>query len=222
MTLADRATVGSQPALTDLTHTRSHGQVIFTMPGAPPMNRKLFACRTSLLALAVFVFAIAQAHAQCDPHSANPPSPPAQASVTLDGKPLTIDYCAPSMRGRKIFGGLLPYDKVWRTGANTSTTLKTQSTLHIGDLTVAPGTYTIYSLPSDHGWKLIINKQTGQWGTVYKQDQDLGRVKMLEGHLPGSPVETFKITFEHTSGNKTELHLIWETTNVYVPVTAVD
>ena len=185
------------------------------------MTRKLFACKTSLLALAVFFLALTHAQAQCDPHAANPPSPPAQASITLDGKSVTIDYCAPSMRGRKIFGAIVPYDHWWRTGANTSTTLKTETDLRIGTLTVPAGTYSIYSLPSSGAWKLIVNKQTGQWGTKYDPSQDLGRVAMLKGPAPGSPVETFKITFENTTGNKTELHLIWENTNVHVPVEAV-
>ena len=183
--------------------------------------RKLFACRTILLTLAMLPFVLTQAHAQCDPHSANPPSPPAQASVTLNGKSVTIDYCAPSMRGRKIFGALIPYDHWWRTGANTSTTLKTETDLRIGTLTVPAGTYSIYSIPSAGVWKLIVNKQTGQWGTVYKPEMDLGRVDMHKGETPSSPVETFKITFENTAGNKTQLHLIWENANVYVPVEAV-
>jgi hypothetical protein len=188
------------------------------------MFRHQFCCRNFLFAAAVALFSLTYAHAQCKPPAnQNPPlSPAAQASVTLNGKPLTIDYCAPSMRGRKIFGALQPYDKVWRTGANTSTTLKTQSTLRIRDLVVPPGTYTLYSLPEEHGWKLIVNKQTGQWGTVYNKDQDLGRVDMLDGVIPSSPVEKFLIDFEHTEGNKTELHLHWETTNVFVPITAVD
>jgi hypothetical protein len=185
------------------------------------VSRKLFACRSYLLALAVAVLALAQAHAQCDPHSANPPSPPAQAAITLDGKSVTVDYCAPSMKGRKIFGDLIPYDHWWRTGANTSTTLKTETGLRIGTLKVPAGTYSIYSIPSATAWKLIINKQTGQWGTVYKEDQDLGRVNMTAGTAPSSPVETFKISFENTKGNRTQLHLIWENTDVYVPVEAV-
>jgi hypothetical protein len=184
-------------------------------------TRKLFACKASLLVLAIFVFALTQAHAQCNPHAANPPSPPAQAAVTLDGQSVTIDYCAPSMRGRKIFGGLVPYDHWWRTGANTSTTLKTETDLRIGTLKVPAGTYSIYSLPSAGAWKLIVNKQTGQWGTVYKPEMDLGRVEMRKGEAPSAPVETFKITFENTAGNKTQLHLIWDKTNVYVPVEAI-
>jgi Protein of unknown function (DUF2911) len=186
------------------------------------MNRKRFACRTTLLTLAVLLFTFARAHAQCDPHAANPPSPPAQAAVTLNGKSVTIDYCAPSMRGRKIFGGVVPYDHWWRTGANTSTTLKTETNLRIGKLMVPAGTYSIYTIPEEKGWKLIINKQTGQWGTKYDPSQDLGRVDMSEATMPSSPVETFKISFEHTEGNKTDLHLRWETTNVFVTVTATN
>jgi hypothetical protein len=187
-------------------------------------SRTSIACRTALLALAVAVLPFSHAHAQCDPHNPNPPnppSPPAQAAVTLEGRSVTIDYCAPSMRGRKIFGGLLPYDHWWRTGANTSTTLKTEIALRIGSLKVPTGTYSIYSIPSASTWKLIINKQTGQWGTVYQPEMDLGRTPMRKGEAPSSPVETFKITFENTEGNKTELHLVWENTNVYVPVEAV-
>jgi|SRR5271165_6937362 len=186
------------------------------------MVQRLFYCGKPMFALAALLFTLTQAHAQCQPHNPNPPSPPAQASVTLNGKPITIDYCAPSLRGRQVGKELAPYGKVWRTGANSATTLKTQSNFRIGDLAVPAGTYTIYSLPEENGWTLIVNKQTGQWGTVYNQDQDLGRVKMVDGPAPSSPVETFKIDFEHTSGNKTELHLLWGTTNVYVPVVAVN
>jgi hypothetical protein len=187
------------------------------------MFLRRFCCRTSLFAAALVLFSLAYAHAQCDPHSTNPPSPPEQSSVTLGGKDITIYYCAPSLRGRKVGGGeIATYGKVWRTGANSATTLKTQATLKIRDLTVPAGTYTIYSLPEEHGWKLIINKQTGQWGTVYNQDQDLGRVDMLEGVIPSAPVEKFLINFDNTQGNKTELHLHWGTTNVFVPITAVN
>jgi hypothetical protein len=148
------------------------------------------------------------------------PSPPAQAQVSLDGKSVTIDYNQPSLRGRHVGAELAPYGKVWRTGANPATTLKTEANLRIGDLTVPAGTYTIYSIPSETTWKLIINKQTGQWGTVYNQDQDLGRTDMKKGPTPAAPVEVFAIKFENTKGKKTELHLVWENTDVFVPVVA--
>ena len=186
------------------------------------MFRRNLCCRTSLLAAVVVLFSLSYAHAQCDPHNPNPPSPPEQASVTLGGNDITIYYCAPSLRGRKVGVELAPYGQVWRTGANSATTLKTQSTLHIGNLIVPAGTYTLYTLPEQKGWKLIVNKQTGQWGTVYKEDQDLGRVDMMDGVIPSAPVEKFLIDFEHTQGNKTELHLKWDKTDVYVPVTATN
>jgi hypothetical protein len=147
------------------------------------------------------------------------PSPPAVASVTLDGKTITIHYNTPYMRGRKIMGGLVPYGKVWRTGANPATSLKTDANLRIGVAMVPAGSYTLYTLPSEGTWKLIINKQTGQWGTEYNQSQDLARVDMEKHTLP-SPQEKMSISFEHTHGNATELHVRWETTDVYVPVTA--
>jgi DUF2911 family protein len=148
-----------------------------------------------------------------------PASPPAQAKVELAGNTVTIDYSAPSMRGRKVVGGLVPYDKVWRTGANAATTLKTPVALRIGNLAVPAGTYTLYTLPSESGWKLIVNKQTGQWGTEYNQDQDLGRVPMTVGST-SSPVETFVIHFEKTSKKQTQLHLTWDNTDVWVAVSA--
>ena len=148
-----------------------------------------------------------------------PASPPEKASVELNGKTVTIDYSAPSVRGRKIKGGLVPYGKVWRTGANAATTLKTPVDLKIGGLTVPAGTYTIYSLPTENDWTLIINKQTGQWGTQYDEKQDLGRVPLQTSEV-NPTVETFKIHFEKTSGAQTELHLTWENSDGSVPVVA--
>lgn len=188
------------------------------------MPRKSLPCKTLLFALAALLFTFTQAYAQCKPPAnQNPPlSPAAQASVTLNGKTLTVDYCAPSLRGRTVGDQIAPYGKVWRTGANTATTLHTDSSLRIGKQIVPAGTYTLYTLPSDHGWKLIINKQTGQWGTVYNQSQDLVRIPMLDGVVPSAPVQVFKIHFERTQGNKTQLHLTWGLANVFVPVTAID
>jgi hypothetical protein len=188
------------------------------------MLRKNLSYRTLFLAIAALAFAIAQANAQCKPPAKQQPplSPAEQASVNLNGKTVTIDYCAPSLRGRKVGEQIAPYGKVWRTGANTATTLHTEANLRIGDQVVPAGTYTLYTLPSAQGWKLIINKQTGQWGTVYDQSKDLYRIPMSNSPPPPAPVETFKIDFEHTRENKTELHLLWGNTDVYVPVTATD
>lgn len=147
------------------------------------------------------------------------PSPPAQATVNLKGQTITVDYSAPSMRGRKIMGELVPYGKVWRTGANEATKLKTPIPIHIGTLAVPAGSYTLFTIPSDSGWKLIVNKQTGQSGLAYDEQQDLGRTSMTTTSTP-SPVETFIIHFDKTSGKHTELHLTWESTDVSVPVSS--
>jgi Protein of unknown function (DUF2911) len=150
---------------------------------------------------------------------APPQSPPATATVSLNGKTITINYGAPSTRGRKIMGELVPYDKVWRTGANPATTFVTQGNLRIGSATVPAGSYTLYTLPSAGQWMLIINKQTGQWGTEYHQEQDLVRVPMKGATLP-SPQEKMSITFENTKGNSTDLHIRWENTDQSVRITA--
>ncbi len=154
------------------------------------------------------------------PDSSKPlASPAAIAKVTLNGKQIVIHYNTPLMRGRKIMGDLVPYGKVWRTGANPATTLITKVNLKIGTLDVSAGTYTIYTLPSADQWLLIVNKQTGQWGTVYNENQDLGRTPMKSNTLP-APQEKMSISFEHTKRNSTELHVKWDKTDEYVDVTA--
>jgi len=147
-------------------------------------------------------------------------SPPAKADVILPDATITVDYSAPSMRGRAIFGGLVPYGEVWRTGANAATTLRTTGNLQIGDLKVPAGTYTLYSLPTADGFTLIVNKQTGQWGTVYDKAQDLGRVAMSTGSN-AVPVETMAIDFEKTMGDTAELHVKWAGVDASVLITAM-
>lgn len=138
------------------------------------------------------------------------PSPPGTAEVAFaDGKKVTIDYSRPFVKGRKIDGGLIPHNEVWRTGANEATSLKTDTDLVIGGTAVPAGSYTLYSLRSPNSWKLIINKQVGQWGTNYDQSQDLARVDMKVGR-PASTVEQFTISFEKTGGDSAVLNLDWE------------
>lgn len=150
-----------------------------------------------------------------------PLSPPAEARTSLDGKTITIKYSAPSMRGRVIMGGLVPYGQVWRTGANNATSLVTEIPLKIGDLNVPAGSYTLYTLPAAPGtpWQLIVNKQTGQWGTVYKQDMDLGRTPLKHEDL-NAPQELMSITFEKTGKHSTDLHIKWEKADEWVKVEA--
>jgi hypothetical protein len=147
------------------------------------------------------------------------PSPPATAEVTLKGKKVAIDYSRPSLKGRKVGQELAPYGQVWRTGANEATTLTTEVDLNIGGVKVPAGKYTLYTLPSEGTWKLIINKQTGQWGTRYDHSQDLARVDMKKSSLP-QPVEQFTISFDKKSESTADLNLDWADTRVSVAVKA--
>ena len=148
------------------------------------------------------------------------PSPPGTAEVAFSGKKVTIEYSRPSLRGRKAVGGeLVPYGKVWRTGANEATSLTTEIDLNIGGASVPAGKYTIYTLPTENGWKLIINKQTGQWGTIYDEKQDLVRIDMKTTQL-AAPVEQFTILLEQKNPAVAQLSLEWENTQVSVPVRA--
>jgi hypothetical protein len=143
-----------------------------------------------------------------------PKSPPQQVQYTTNGKKITIDYSAPSKRGRAIFGTdtLVPYGQVWRTGANGATTLTTDADLMIGSLHVPAGKYTLFTIPGEKEWTLIVNKQTGQWGTKYDEKQDLGRVKMKVAAPLKTPVELFAVGIDKT------LSFTWDTTKAWIPV----
>src|SRR5947208_5562115 len=108
------------------------------------------------------------------------PSPPASAQCKFsDGKSVTVDYSAPSMRGRKIYGGLVPYKQVWRAGANEATTFVTTADVMVGGTHVPAGSYTIFAIPNKDKWTLVISKKTGEWGTAYPgPSEDLARIDM--------------------------------------------
>jgi hypothetical protein len=148
-------------------------------------------------------------------HVVSAQSPPANATVTISGKALSVRYSAPSVRGRKIFGagGLLSRDPTypaWRAGANSATTFHTDADLDVGGLHVPKGTYTLYVWVQDpEAWQLIINKQTGQWGLSYNAAQDLGRVKMTMAKPPAL-VEKLNYGLVDLGSGKGELRLAWE------------
>jgi Protein of unknown function (DUF2911) len=163
----------------------------------------------------IFVCALVVA-AQQD--KAKRPSPPAQAKWDLGGgKSVSIDYGSPRVKGRKIYGELVPFGQVWRTGANEATTLVTPVDLTIGGTTVPAGSYTIFTVPNKDKWSLVISKKTGEWGTDYPgQANDLARVDMKASALP-SPVENFTIAFEK-AGSGANLNIDWESTRASVAV----
>jgi len=142
-------------------------------------------------------------------------SPPARATATIGGKSVGVQYSAPSVRGRKIFGdgGLLSRDPTypaWRAGANAATQFKTEGAIDVGGLAVPPGTYTLYVWVKDpEAWDLILSKQVGQWGLSYNASADLGRVKMTMSK-PAALVEQLKYTITDKGGGAGELRLEWE------------
>src|SRR6202041_1701121 len=148
------------------------------------------------------------------------PSPAASAACDLGGgKTIKTDYSSPRMKGRKVYGELVPFGEVWRTGANEATTFVTSSDLSVGGKTVPAGSYTIFTVPAADKWTLIINKKTGEWGIPYKYESDeLARVDMKVSKLP-SPVENFTISYEK-SGNGCTMHIDWENTRASVDISA--
>jgi hypothetical protein len=126
------------------------------------------------------------------------------------GASLQVDYGRPSKRGRKVFGGVVPYGQVWRTGANAATQFKTDKTLDFGGTIVPAGFYTLWTLPTATGWKLIINSETGQWGTAHKPEKDLFTIDMQVSTLPQA-VERFTIAVDPTPQGGV-LRLEWDTT----------
>jgi hypothetical protein len=144
-------------------------------------------------------------------------SPPAKTEITVGGKKISVNYSAPSLRGRKdIFGAGGPIKNdptypVWRAGANNATTLHTDADLMIGSLHLPKGDYTLFVDVGKSPWQLIVNKQTGQGGLDYDAKQDLGRVPMKMSK-PSSTVETFKITLTQAGGSNAKLEMAWENT----------
>ena len=171
--------------------------------------------KIALLSLLVFVTTVCFAQM-----GGGKPSPAASATCDLGGgKTIKTDYSSPRMKGRKIFGDLVPYGKVWRTGANEATTFVTSSDVVVGGKAVPAGSYTLFTVPGADKWTLIINKKTGEWGIPYKYESDeLARIDMKVSKLP-SPMENFTINYEK-SGNGCTLQIEWETTRASVDISA--
>jgi len=146
------------------------------------------------------------------------PSPPANAQCKFsDGKTVTVDYSSPRMKGRKIYGGLVPYGEVWRTGANEATTFVPTADVTVGGKDVPAGNYTIFTIPNQDKWTLIVNKKTGEWGIPYKYESDeLARTDMTSSSTPSS-VENFTIGFDQ-KGDTCTLNIDWENTRAQVDV----
>lgn len=144
------------------------------------------------------------------------PSPPAKVSTTVGGATVTIDYSRPSVKGRKIFGGLEPYGKVWRTGANEATTFQVSKDVKIEGQTLPAGKYGLFTIPGETEWTIIFNKTAEQWGAFkYDEKQDALRVKVKPKKTP-QLTETFVINLDKTG----KVFMMWENTEVDFTVTS--
>ncbi len=165
---------------------------------------------------AVILLGAAAACAQQD--KSKRPSPPASATCNLGGgQSVKVDYSSPRVKGRKIFGSLVPYGEVWRTGANEATSFVTTTDLKVGGADVPAGSYTIFTVPGQDKWTLVISKKTGEWGTNYAgANEDLARVDMKAGKT-SAPVENFTIGFDK-SGSGCTMRIEWENSQATVSV----
>ena len=148
----------------------------------------------------------------------NRASPHENVTGTIDGAQLTITYGRPYMRGRTIFGGLVPYGRVWCPGADEATTLESTRALRVGDLAVPPGPHTIWMLPTPDAWTLVISKEPSGFHTRYNASADLGRVTMQTRTLANSIEQlTFAIDRNSPSGGPA-IRMMWEQTEVGAPI----
>jgi hypothetical protein len=144
-------------------------------------------------------------------------SPHESTMATVDGSTILIEYGRPSTRGRTIFGRLVPYGDVWCPGADEATMLSTSRPLHIGQLAVPAGEYSLWILPTEAAWTLVVSKDAHTFHTNYRASRDFGRVPMQKRTLP-SLVEQLTFAIEpNSSGSGGRIVMSWATTEASVP-----
>ena len=168
------------------------------------------------------MFCIAMAFADAQTLRTPQPSPGQTIKQDFGISSIELIYSRPGMKGRKIFGDLVPWGQVWRTGANNATRIKFTDDVTIGGQPLKAGEYAIYTVPNEREWEFIINKGSANWGTNYKKEDDILRVKATPVKLD-NPVESFTIQFANIKPNSADLQIMWDKTLVSVPiVTDVD
>lgn len=146
-------------------------------------------------------------------------SPHESVSGTVGEANITMTYGRPYKKGREIYGGLVPFDAVWRTGADEATTLETDRDLMLGELHVPAGKYSVYTIPSGEKWTLIVNNVAEQWGTQYDEAQDLGRAEMSVAEA-SEMTEQLTIAIEAGEGSNGTLSIVWDMTVATLPIMA--
>jgi hypothetical protein len=150
-------------------------------------------------------------------------SPLDSLTFTVGGHPVKLCYSRPAARDRAVFGVLVPYGTVWRTGANEPTMIHTTSAIRIAGIAVEPGTYSIYTIPGESQWEVIVNRAISQWGHESNYSEDVRTQEVGRGVVPSEQVERYteQLTFEASqdAAGGTTLALWWERTAVAIPVT---
>lgn len=143
-------------------------------------------------------------------------SPAATAHHEKNGLEVTVEYCRPYKKNRDIFGGLVPYGKVWRTGANEATIIKFNKDVNLGGKTLKAGTYTLWTIPGPNTWTIVINGEVGQWGTEYDESRDILRFQVPSSALD-VPLEMLVIDFTDSEKGM-DMLIKWDKTLVAVPI----
>jgi hypothetical protein len=148
------------------------------------------------------------------------PSPTQTIKQDFGMGSIELTYSRPNAKGRKIYGDLVPYNKLWRTGANAATKIVFTDAVELAGKKVDTGSYVLYSIPGVDSWEIILNKGLGNWGTEgYKETEDVIRFKVEPTKARGH-VETLTMQFVNIKPESCELHIMWEKTDVSFPVTA--
>ncbi len=143
-------------------------------------------------------------------------SPVATAKFDQNGLSVQVDYCQPYKKGRVIFGELQPFGKVWRTGANEATIFEVKQNIKIAGKDLKAGKYTLWTIPNVDKWTIIINSETGQWGTNYDESKDVLRVDVPAGKT-ATTLEQLTISFAPTATGS-DMSIAWDNTEVKVPI----
>ena len=173
--------------------------------------------------IGAMVFAAPASAQEVVPAPESRPSPLALAQATLgDGTYVKVHYSSPRKRGRDVFGGLVPYDKVWRLGANEATELTTTQPIRLGGELLPAGTYSLFAIPHENTWTIIVNENLGQWGAFsYTEDADVLRVE-ASAQRTERIHEAFTVNLEQEEGEPgARLVMTWDRTRVTVPIEAV-
>ena len=170
--------------------------------------------RRAVLALALLATPLLAQEATPVPRVAI--SPRGAEEIAVGPGRMRVEYGRPFAKGRKIFGELVPWGKVWRTGANEATSLTTDVDVTLGNVALPKGSYTLYTLPGEKEWLLIVNRQTGQWGTEYDPKLDLARIPMKSAARPDL-LEVMTISFLPEDAFRGTLRISWEKRTLSVP-----